>query len=157
MMVFVPLAHASAVQLRSGVDLGSVVGCRPTPSLFADLGRDASEEEADYAALNYAGILALTVADDPRRLVLAAAVEDSQVGDRRTPFGQVDVLGLRWSQVTSLFADEAGGLDAVASARAAAGPDLERTLTDPAVVALLDGLDLLWFATDELDDLAVAD
>ncbi len=157
MITFIPLGHAAAQRLRSGVELGSVDGCAPTPSLLADLGRDVCDEEADYAALNYAGVLALAAADDARRLVVAAIVPDAQVTDRRTAFGQVTVDDLRWSQVTSLFADEADAVQLVAEARGEAGSDLERTLATPAVGRLLDEHDLLWYATHELDDLAVAD
>ncbi|HEY5822189.1 MAG TPA: hypothetical protein VIT20_09450 [Propionibacteriaceae bacterium] len=153
-MVYVPLAHPDATQLRAGRDVGVRPACSATPSLTAALGTDTSAEEADYAALNHAGVLALGATADPRRLVLAAEVAPAQVTDARTQHGEVEVADLRWNQVTALFADEAAALEATTATRRAVGPGgLAEALATPAVQDLLDTYDLLWFAAEELDQL----
>jgi hypothetical protein len=128
-LVFVALDWADAVALRSGTDLGARTGCAPTEELARHLGPDADGEEVEYAALHQAGGHAPPTG---RRLVLAADVEPTQLTSTGDGWGGVTVEGLRWSQVSALFADEPG------AAAPAAGAD--------------DG-DLLWFAPQELDQL----
>ena len=125
-LVFVALYWADAVALRSGADLGPRTGCAPTEELARRLGPDADREEVEYAALHQAGEYA--PATTARRLVLAADVEPAQLAGAGDGWGGVTVAGLRWSQVSALFADEPG----------ATGDH--------------DG-DLLWFAPQELDQL----
>lgn len=154
-MVFAPVTGAEAQAVRAGGDLGPRAGCAATGSLLAALGADTSAEEADFAALSNAGVLALLVGTDPYRLVLAADVADAQVQDRRSPAGEVEVTGLAWPQVQSLFADEPAAVEAVATARQAAGAaGLLEALTTPAVEDLNHGCDLLWYSVAELDSLA---
>ena len=100
-------------------------------------------------------MLALSSGSDPLRLVLAADVADGQVTDRGSEFGEVMVAGLRWAQVQALFADEPAAESSVARARAdTAELGLTEALAIEAVTALLSEFDLLWFAPDELDQLA---
>lgn len=156
MLVFVPVSHHEAAKLRSGHDPEPSRGCAVTPSLLDALGAETSADEADFAALSNAGVLALLTGTDPQRLVLAADVDQSQVSDRQTRHGEVEVTGLRWSQVQSVFADEPVALENVAAARhtIGVGGGLAEALATPAVAALLNTHDLLWYATDELDQLA---
>jgi hypothetical protein len=156
MMIFVPASHQAARALRSGHDLAAP-GCAATDSLIAALGPGTTTEEAEYAALSNAGVLAIMITAEPR-LVLAAEVADDQVTDHRTDLGEIDVERLRWSQVRSLFADEPEAGAAVARARReSAESRLAEALATPAVGELLDRYDLLWFATAEMDSLEVAD
>ena len=158
MLIFVPASHEDARALRSGRDLATAPGCAATDSLIAALGPGSSTEEAEYAALNNAGVLAIMRTAESPRLVLAAEVADDQVTDHRTDLGEIDVERLHWSQVRSLFADEPEAGEAVARARLESGASgLAETLAMPAVGELLDTYDLLWFATAELDSLQVAD
>jgi len=151
-LVFVPLDREAAYALRAGTDLGPRPGCAPTAALAASVGPEAVAEEIEFAALSHAGVLALTSAADPIRLVLAADVAAGQVDGTGDDLGQVTITRLRWPQVQSLFADEPEAAVAVARARAAAdGLTLAETLDRDEVNALLDAYDLLWFAPDELD------
>jgi uncharacterized protein DUF6912 len=129
-LVFVALDWADAAAVRSGVDLGGRVGCAPTAELAGRVGPDADAEEVEYAALHQAGEYAS--APSRRRLVLAADVEPGQLVETGDGWGGVTVTGLRWNQVSALFADEPLAADA-----------------DPGT----GDRDLLWFAPDELDQL----
>ena len=160
-LVFVPVARAEARALRAGADLGDRPGCAPTAGLAGGPEPTAGIEEMEFAALSYAGVLALGAGSDPRRLVLAADVADGQITDRGSELGEVTVAGLRWTQVQALFADEPVAERAVARARGdvarsrgdVAGLDLVEAVAIEAVAALQGEFDLLWFATNELDQL----
>ena len=109
----------------------------------------------EFVALSHAGVLAVSAGSDPLRLVLAADVADRQVTDRGSELGEVTVAGLRWAQVQALFADEPAAESSVARARAdTAAMSLAEALAIDAVAALQSEFDLLWFAPDELDQLA---
>jgi hypothetical protein len=125
-LVFVAVDWADADALRAGAELGPRTGCAPTEELARHLGPDAAGEEVEYAALHQAGGPAPV--GGPRRLVLAVDVKPTQLTGTGDGWGGMTVAGLRWNQVSALFADEPG----------AAGAD--------------DG-DLLWFAPQELDQL----
>lgn len=153
-MVFLPVSGSEAQALRARADLGPRPGCAATGSLLEALGADTSSEETDFAALNNAGVLAVVVGADPHRLVLAADVADTQVQDRQAATGEVEVTGLTWSQVQSLFADEPDAVGAVTAARVAVGAaGLAEALATPAVEELIHGYDLLWFSIAELDSI----
>jgi hypothetical protein len=154
-LVFVPVDRAEARALRAGADLGDRPGCAPTAGLAGGgLELTAVTEEMQFAALSYAGVLALGGGSDPRRLVLAADVADGQITDRGSELGEVTVADLRWTQVQALFADEPAAEPAVARARGdVAGLDLVEAVTIEAVAALQGEFDLLWFAPNELDQL----
>ena len=153
-MVYVPLPHTRATALRDGDTPSALAGHAATASLRRALDLTPDDEEGDYAALNAAGVAALDGLAGERRLVLAAEVADAQVADHRGPSGEVEVTGLTWAQVRSLFADEEVAGPAVrAAAGAASGVALEQAYDLPAVAALADAHDLLWFAPEELDAL----
>lgn len=153
-MVYVPLPLPRARRLRVGEPLAAVPGHAATASLRRALGLGTDDEEGDYAALNAAGVAALDGLLGSRRLVLAAEVGDAQVTDRGGTSGEVDVAGLAWTQVRSLFADEEVAAPAVTeAARAATGVALAEAYDLPAVAALVDAHDLLWFSPEELDAL----
>ena len=153
-MVYVPFSLARARALRAGEPLDLVHGHATTPSLRRELAVAENDEEGDFAALNAAGVAALDGLAEARRLVLAADVGAGQVVDGHGSSGEVQVVGLAWPQVQSLFADEeAAGPAVVAAARAATGVPLGQAYDLPAVVALTDTQDLLWFAPAELDAL----
>jgi hypothetical protein len=153
-LVFVPLDREAVQALRSGAARPSYPGCAATVGLANTLGPDTATDELEFAALNSAGVLALSATSDPLRLVVAAEVPSAQLVDAGGPAGQVNVRNLRWAQVHALFGDEPAAAPAVAQARAALGAtDLAEALSVPAVTALVDDFDLLWFAPEELDDL----
>ena len=158
-MVFVPMSRKRA---RALCDAGSVVGPfdghAATPSLMAGHEYDESLlEDAEYTALAFAGVAALTGADDvdPLRLVLAAELPPTllEVTDGSV-LGAVQVHDLPWNAVRALFSDEPGAASAVATARtAAAGRSVDEALTMSVVVDVFENHDLLWFAPEELDQL----
>jgi hypothetical protein len=153
-LVFVPIDREAVQALRGGAGRPSYPGCAATPGLAGTLGPGTAPDELEFAALNSAGVLALSASTDPLRLVVAADVAAAQVVDHGGPAGQVGVQDLRWAQVHALFGDEPAAAPAVARARAGLGVvDLAEALGLPAVVALVDEFDLLWFAPKELDDL----
>ena len=157
MTVFVPLTLDDVRRLRATGSLADVVGYAPGPALrgWLEAGRAGDgrleDEEVDYVALTHAGVAALTQDDGaPSRLVVAVEREALD-GDA---LGAVRLDRLDWTDVRSLFADEAGAGSAVAAARAAVrGQTLGTALSDPAVEELQDAYDLLWYAPDELDSL----
>jgi hypothetical protein len=155
-MIFVPVTRDEAQALRSGTPANHYRACAATPSLAASLEAGMVMEEAEYAALSNAGVLALVLKPNEPRLVVAAEVAEKQVRDLGQPDGEVEVDGLAWAQVRAFFADEPGALEAVTLAgKAVAGQNLAAALGAPEVAAVLDGYDLLWFAPDELDQLSV--
>ena len=134
MMVFVPVAPTVALALRDGERL-SAGGFAATPTLRRALGSGSDDEEADFVALNTAGVAALDGLAGVRRLVLAVDVDEQQVTDRRTDLGEVEVRDLGWRQVQALFADEEPAGPALAAAAAAAsGVPLGEAFELPAVV-----------------------
>jgi hypothetical protein len=155
-MIFVPMTRDEAQALRSGTAANHYRGCAATPSLAASMEAGMVMEEAEYAALSNAGVLALVLKANQPRLVVAAEVAEKQVKDLGQPDGEVEVDGLAWAQVRAFFADEPDALEAVTLAgKAVVGQNLAAALTAPAIAAVLDGYDLLWFAPDELDQLSV--
>jgi hypothetical protein len=153
-MVFVPMTWNAAVDLRSGVAADHYRGCAATSTLVASLEAGTLIEEAEYAALGYAGVLALVLNPGSPRLVVAAEVQPGQLVDLCEPLGEVEVGGLGWTQVRALFADEPAAIEAASLAsKGAAGQSLAAGLAAPEVRQILDNYDLLWFAPEELDQL----
>jgi hypothetical protein len=153
-MVFVPMTWDEAVALRSGTAAEGYHGCAATPSLVAAMEADTLIEQAEYAALSYAGALALALKPTSPRLIAAAEVQSGQVSDLGGPLGEVEVRELTWHQVRALFADEPDAMEAARLASGlVAGQGLAAALAVPEVGAVLDEYDLLWFAPDELDEL----
>jgi hypothetical protein len=153
-MVFVPMTWNAAVDLRSGVAADHYRGCAATPALVASLEAGTLIEEAEYAALGYAGVLALVLNSGSPRLVVAAEVQPGQLVDLCEPLGEVEVRGLGWSQVRALFADESAAIEAASLAsKGVAGQSLAAALAEAEVGQILDDYDLLWFAPEELDQL----
>jgi hypothetical protein len=153
-MIFVPMTRDEAQALRYGTGANHYQGCAATPSLTASMEAGTIREEVEYAALSNAGVLALVLRPNARRLVLAAEVQDEQLRDVGGPHGEVEVGSLAWAQVRALFADEPSPLEAVQLAgKAVAGQDLAAALAAPEVAAVLDDHDLLWFSPEELDQL----
>jgi hypothetical protein len=153
MTVFVPLTRAAVIELRETGSAEDLPGYAAGPALRGWLGEARlDDEEADYVALNHAGIAALTLDDATATRIVVAADQDASVGDE---LGAVTVARLDWAEVRSLFADEAAAEAAVLAARSAVrGLDLAAALVEPAVEELQDSYDLLWYAPEELDAIA---
>ena len=150
--VFVPVSHERASMLRSGGDLGDLTAYAPGPALREAHGLGpADDEEAGFVALGYAGLAALL--DRPGlRTVLAVDVDAAQVTERGSDFGEVAVSGVRWHQVSAVFADEPAAAPDLEAARGlVGGRSLDEVADDEDVVGLVDRWDLLWYAPTELD------
>ena len=159
-MVFVPVRRDRARALRDSgsASVGQLTGYAATPAMMAAQDYDQSTlEDADYAALCFAGVAALTdpVDADALRLVVAADLSPSLFeADERSPYGVVLVHDLPWVAVQALFSDEPGSAGAVAAARGvAAGRSVEVALTLDPVLEVFEEHDLLWFSPDELEQL----
>lgn len=152
MTVFVPLTLAAARELRSTGSASDLLGYADGPALRRWLGGTRlDDEEADYVALNHAGVAALLLEGASPRLVLAVDLGLAGADD----LGAAPVPEVRWADVRSLFADEASAADAVRTARQAVrGLDLGAALAITAVIDLQDSYDLLWYAPEELDSFA---
>jgi hypothetical protein len=157
-IAFIPATMEQANAVRRGADSGHCRGCVVTPALLRALEPQTTTEEAEFAALSNAGVLALGVGSELSRLVLAADVEPTQITGLDDPSGEVTVSSLSWAQVQALFLDQPEAAEAVRRARlavaeAAGEVTVAGALTLPEVGELLDGYDLLWFAPEELDHL----
>ena len=153
-MVFVPMTWNAVVDLRSGVAADRYRGCAATSTLVGSLEAGTSIEEAEYAALGYAGVLALVLNPGSPRLVVAAEMQPGQLVDLGEPLGEVEVRGLGWTQVRALFADEPDAIEpASLASKGVAGQSLAAALAAPEVRQILDDHDLLWFAPEELEQL----
>jgi hypothetical protein len=153
-MVFVPLTWDEAVALRSGTAASCYQACAATPRLIASMEADTVIEEAEYAALSYAGVRSLVLKSGLPRLVVAAEVRPDQISDPGGPLGEVEVRGLTWDEVQALFGDEPAAAEAMRRAsEVVAGQSLAAAISAPEVGAVLDEFDLLWFAPEELDQL----
>jgi hypothetical protein len=153
-MIFVPMTRDETAALRSGAGVNRHQGCVAAASLVASMETDTVMEEAEYAAISNAGVLAMVLKPNAPRLVVAAEVREEQVLDQGAPQGEVEVNGLTWAQVRALFAEEPAARKAVRLARkAVAGQSLAAALVAPKVAAVLDKYPLMWYAPEELDQL----
>ena len=153
-MVFVPMTWDEAVALRSGTAASCYWACAATPRLIASMEADSVIEEAEYAALSYAGVLSLVLKPGLPRLVVAAEVRPDQLTDLDGSQGEVEVRGLTWDEVRALFGDEPAAADATRLAsEVVAGQSLAAAISATEVGVVLDEYDLLWFAPEELDQL----
>jgi hypothetical protein len=130
--------------------------CAVTPAL-REWYASGDEEELEYAALNRAAGLSLTLLADEvraprRRVVIAADVADDQVLSTREieaagddPAG-VEVLGeVPLRLVSAVHVDDEASVPLVRAALV--DPEDEMVQGD------LDDVDLLWYATQEIDQL----
>jgi hypothetical protein len=157
-MTFIPASTEQAKELRSGADPGLHRGCSVTTALLRALEPQTTTEEAEFAALSNAGVLALLVSSEPTQLVLAAEVEPAQITASGDAAGEITLSSLSWAQVQALFLAEPEAAEAAKKARQAVAEcagevTLAAALQLPEIVELLEGYDLLWFAPEELDHL----
>ncbi|HET9780084.1 MAG TPA: hypothetical protein VFP81_12460 [Propionibacteriaceae bacterium] len=142
------------MDLRSGMAADDYRGCAATSTMVASMEAGTVIAEAEYAALGYAGVLAMVLNPGSPRLVVAAEVQPGQLCDLSEPLGEVEVRGLGWTQVRALFADEPAAIEAARLASVVvAGQRLAAALAEPEVGQILDDYDLLWFAPEELEQL----
>ncbi|HEU0132654.1 MAG TPA: hypothetical protein VFQ85_16845 [Mycobacteriales bacterium] len=161
MRVYVGLVRSALAAARDAGELGPapLAAFAVTPALRESYAT-ADAEELEYAALLAAAesclpLLAASPAEPRRRFVAACDVPDEAVtpDPEPGPAGVAVTSAIRWRDVKALHADDpaaaatvAAAADAYAAARA--GDDDARFAVDEA-----DGWELMWFATQEADDL----
>jgi len=130
-------------------------GCAVTPAL-RDWYGEADEEELEYAALSLAARDSLDLlaqaSDAPRRRVVLAvdapdgAVDEVPAGDADTdPAAVMLRVEQPWNRVQAVHVDDPAASPVVTAALGR--PD------DASAQSSLEDLDLLWFATQEVEDL----
>lgn len=157
MMIFVPLGHDQARQLRAAGRSDQVfAGFAATAQMITAHGyRSDEREDADYAAQLYASLAGLRTSADDGRLVVAAEVPIARVGDgdTDTDYGAITVAGLDWADAAAVFVDAPEAADAVRTARkaivSAADSSLAGILALPEITTLTDDHELLWYTPDE--------
>jgi hypothetical protein len=159
MRVYVGLTRSAlAAAVASGhVGPAPLTAHAVTPALRESYAT-ADAEELEYVALMAAAgsCLPLLAAapDEPRRRYVAACdVQDVRPDLEPGPSGVVVPAPIAWRDVKALHADDPEAAPAIAAAveayaAALAGDDDARFTVDEA-----DGWELMWFATQEADDL----
>ena len=158
MRVYVGLTHAALKAARdNGVIDAPLTAHAVTPALREHYAT-ADAEELEYAALMAAAESCLPMlAADPgerrRRFVAACETEHAMNDPQPGPSGVAIAEPIPWRDVQALHADDpeaASVISAAATAYAAAqaGDDDARFTVDEA-----DAWELMWFATQEVDDL----
>lgn len=146
MLVFVPVARPELAAWAVEGVVGPGAGFAVTPGLMEAFGfTDPTDEEAEYTALQVAGLAGLLA--HGCRLIAVAEAGDAQSA-APVDFGGVTLGPLPWSAVRSLFAD--GDPAAAASVYEGLGAvDLDRAWEDSRVEELLSAGELLWHAPSE--------
>ncbi len=149
-LVFIPMTGELLEQFCGGTPY-SGLAFATTPELYAALDYDQTmAEDAEYAALTYASVAALTIA--PRRCVAVVETSASATTDSADDFGTVTVSGLEWDAVTALFIGDEEGLEPERQAALEIhNKPLAQAWDAPSVEHLLELSDLLWFGPQELD------
>jgi hypothetical protein len=159
MRVYVGLTRSGLAAARERGEVGPapLTAHAVTPAL-REWYATADAEELEYAALMGAADAALPLVaaspdDPPRRFVVACDVPDAGVDPGAGPSGVVLATAVPWRDVKAIHADDPAAADTIAKAAAAyaaaqAGDDDARFAVDEA-----DGWELMWFATQEADDL----
>jgi hypothetical protein len=159
MRVYVGLTRSALAAARAAGELGPapLAAHAVTPALRESYAT-ADAEELEYVALTAAAdsclpLLAASPDEPSRRYVAACDVADATRDPEAGPTGVVVTSPIRWRDVQALHADDPDAAATIAAAAAAyqaamAGDDDARFAVDEA-----DGWELMWFATQEADDL----
>lgn len=158
MRVYVGLTRSALKAARdSGVLDAPLTAHAVTPAL-REFYATADAEELEYAALMAAAdsclpLLAAAPDEPRRRFVVACEVANAVPDPEPGPSGVAVPDPIAWRDVKAIHADDPEAADTIAAAAAAyaaalAGDDDARFTVDEA-----DGWELMWFATQEADDL----
>lgn len=158
MRVYVGLTTSALRAARdSGVIEAPLTAHAVTPAL-REFYATADAEELEYAALTAAAdsclpLLAAAPAEPRRRIVAACEVPEAAPDPEPGPSGVVVPAPVAWRDVKAFHADDPGAAATIAAAAEAyaaaqAGDDDARFTVDEA-----DGWELMWFATQEADQL----
>ncbi len=161
MRVYVGLLRSALAAARESGSVGPApLGAHAVTPALRESYAAADAEELEYAALTAAAdsclpLLAAAPGEPRRRLVAACEVPDAAVtpDPEAGPSGVVVSAEVPWRDVKALHADDPDAAATVAAAAGAyaaalAGDDDARFTVDEA-----DGWELMWFATQEADQL----
>lgn len=142
-LVFAPVASTELAAIAGEIDLIDREVIRVSPGLLAALELDAADqEEAEYAALQLAGVLALSRYG--HRNVLVAEIPEDLLGAELEPQnGLYLARSIPRAAMTCWFSDDPA-TSVTEAARAANGLDIDAAWEQPAVQGLLNQADLLW-------------
>lgn len=159
MRVYVGLTRSALAEARRSGEVGPapLTAHAVTPALRESYA-DADAEELEYVALMAAAdsVLPLLAAapDEPRRRYVVAADVDAATPDAEAGRSGVAITApIPWRLVQAVHADDPEAEPVIATAAASyaaamAGDDDARFAVDEA-----DAWELMWFATQEVDDL----
>lgn len=159
MRVYVGLTRSALAAARESGQIGPapLTAYAVTPALRESYA-SADAEELEYVALMAAAdsclpLLAAAPGEPRRRYVAACEVPDATPDPEPGPSGVVVAAPIAWRDVQALHADDPDAAPTIAAAAEAyaaalAGDDDARFTVDEA-----DGWELMWFATQEADDL----
>lgn len=159
MRVYVPLTRSALAAARaSGAIAPAPMTAHAVTPTLRESYATADAEELEYVALTAAADACLPLLaaapDEPRRRYVAACeVPDATPDAEAGPSGVVVGSDIAWRDVKALHADDPEAEPVIAAAAGAyaaamAGDDDARFTVDEA-----DGWELMWFATQEADDL----
>ena len=159
MRVYVGLVRSALAAARDAREVGPapLTAHAVTPAL-RESSASADAEELEYVALMAAAdsvlpLLAASPGEPMRRYVVACEVADAVPDPEAGRSGVVLDAPVPWRDVKAVHADDPEAAETIAAAAAAyaaaqAGDDDARFAVDEA-----DGWELMWFATQEVDDL----
>ena len=158
MRVYVGLTRSALKAARESGTLDAPLTAHAVTPALREFYANADAEELEYAALTAAAdsclpLLAAAPGEPRRRFVLACDVPEAAPDPQPGPSGVLVPGPVAWRDVKAIHADDPEAAATIAAAAeayaaAAAGDDDARFTVDEA-----DGWELMWFATQEADDL----
>ena len=158
MRVYVGVTRSRLAAAKAAGVLDAPLTARAVTPALREHYATADAEELEYAALTAAAddclpLLAAAPHEPRRRYVLACEADDVRPDPEPGPSGVVVASPIPWRDVKAIHADDPAAADTIAAAAEAydaaqAGDDDARFAVDEA-----DGWELMWFATQEADDL----
>lgn len=153
--VYLPATLPALSRAYTARAVAAARGCAVTPALRTWYG-EADEEELEFAALSLAARSSLDLLeqapDAPRRRVVLAVdapardVDEAPAADAEAdPAAVILRMELPWNRVEAVHVDDPGTSPLVTAALE--HPD------DESAQSALEDVDLLWFATQEVEDL----
>jgi hypothetical protein len=147
MVAFVPVSRNALSALPRAPLSGRVAAFWVTPGLCDTFSLPpTADEEAERTALLVAGVSSLISYGS--RLVL---VVEAMPADEGGGLGECTLPGVRWGDVSAIFAESSEAQTAVTGAAAAVeGLDLDAAWDAEPVQALMSEHDLLWYGPEEV-------
>ncbi|MDQ4085310.1 MAG: hypothetical protein M3165_05780 [Actinomycetota bacterium] len=159
MRVYIPVTHTGLRDLVASGGLGPspLVGYAVTGALRESYA-EGDEEQLEYVAMTAAArsslrLLAVSEDEPPRRLVVAADVDEARPYDEYGPAAVELSRAVPMRQVASVHADTGEAEADVAAAVAMLRSGGPRDADEEFLLDACEGHELAWFGTQELGDL----